>query len=117
MSPLSLPSLVASDDSDTVGRRRFLATYLDPASRLGEVLFGLIIGCNVAHTWSELSLAPAEWCRLGVVVDRTKALGSNTDIRRGPLIGFTYRNVDFTTYWLSPGAHDSTLIFALAFTF
>jgi hypothetical protein len=72
---------------------------------------------NFFYTWSELSVAPFKWCRLGVVVDRTKILGSDLDIRRGPLLGFRYRNLDLTTYWLSPGSHHSTFVFALALSF
>jgi hypothetical protein len=72
---------------------------------------------NFFFTWSELSLAPVEWFRLGVVVDRTKILGASTEIRRGPLLGFAYRDVGFTTYWLSPGAHDSTFVFSMTFSF
>lgn len=72
---------------------------------------------NFFYTWSELSVAPVEWFRVGFVVDRTKALGTSIDIRRGPLLGFTYRKIDFTTYWLSPGSNNSTLIFAVTMNF
>jgi hypothetical protein len=68
---------------------------------------------NFFYTWSELSYAPVRWFRIGLVMDRTKALGSNFDIRRGPLLGFKYKNVDLTTYWLSPGSSDSTFIFSV----
>jgi len=44
-------------------------------------------------------------------------LGSNFDIRRGPLVGFRYKKIDFTTYWLSPGSLDSTFIFSVALNF
>ena len=68
---------------------------------------------NFFYTWSELSCAPARWFKVGLVVDRTKALGSNAEIRRGPLVGFKYKDVDLTTYWLSPGSRDATFIFAI----
>src|SRR4029077_3513080 len=71
----------------------------------GEYFFDAAIHAgNFFYSWSELSCAPASWFRVGVVVDRTKALGSKFDIRRGPLVGFKYKKVDFTTYWLSPGS-------------
>jgi len=54
---------------------------------------------------------------VGIVIDRTKTLGASIDVRRGPLLGFTYKKIDFTTYWLSPGSRDSTLIFAVAVNF
>ena len=50
-------------------------------------------------------------------MDRTKALGSKFDIRRGPLVGFKYKKVDFTTYWLSPGSKEATFVFAVALNF
>ena len=68
---------------------------------------------NFFYSWSELSYAPVEWFRLGVVVDRTKAFGSSFDVRRGPLVGFRHKNIDFTTYWLGPGSKDGTFIFAV----
>jgi len=72
---------------------------------------------NFFYSWSELSYAPASWFKVGIVVDRTKALGSNIDIRRGPLVGFKYKKVDLTTYWLSPGSRDATFIFAVTVNF
>jgi hypothetical protein len=72
---------------------------------------------NFFYSWSELSYAPVTWFRAGIVIDRTKALGSNFEVRRGPLVGFRYKKVDFTTYWLSPGSLDSTFIFSVALNF
>ena len=72
---------------------------------------------NFFYSWSELSCAPVTWFRAGIVLDRTRALGSNFDIRRGPLVGFKYKNVDLTTYWLSPGSRDATFIFTVALNF
>jgi hypothetical protein len=72
---------------------------------------------NFFYTWSELSCSPLSWFRVGIVVDRTKALGADIDIRRGPLLGLRYRKIDFTTYWLSPGEKDATFIFAVSMKF
>lgn len=72
---------------------------------------------NFFYTWSELSCSFSRWFRVGVVVDRTKALGTAIDIRRGPLVGFTYKDVDLTTYWLSPGSNEPTVIFAVTVSF
>jgi hypothetical protein len=84
----------------------------------GEYFFDSAIHAgDFLYTWSELSYAPAEWFRLGLVLDRTKALGSSIDIRRGPLVGFKYKKVDLTTYWLSPGTRDGTFIFSVTVNF
>jgi hypothetical protein len=72
---------------------------------------------NFFYNWSELSCAPSSWFRFGFVLDRTKLLGTKIAVRRGPLIGFTCKNVDFTTYWLSPGSTESTFVFAVALNF
>ncbi|HEX4708120.1 MAG TPA: hypothetical protein VH229_10390 [Candidatus Udaeobacter sp.] len=84
----------------------------------GEYFFDAAIHAgNFFYSWSELSCAPASWFRVGVVVDRTKALGSKFDIRRGPLVGFKFKKVDFTTYWLSPGSKEATFVFATTVNF
>ena len=84
----------------------------------GEYFFDAAIHAgNFFYSWSELSCAPASWFRVGAVVDRTKALGSKFDIRRGPLIGFKHNKVDFTTYWLSPGSREGTFVFTVALNF
>ena len=72
---------------------------------------------NFFYSWSELSCAPVTWFRAGIVVERTKAFGSTSDIRPGPLVGFKYKKVGFTTYWLSPGSPDAAFIFTVALNF
>ena len=72
---------------------------------------------NFFYSWSELSYVPVDWFRLGMVVDRTKVLGSGFDVRRGPLLGFSHDALDFTTYWLDPGAKDATFVFAVTMDF
>jgi hypothetical protein len=72
---------------------------------------------NFFYTWTELSVTPIEWLRLGLVIDRTKAFGSDVEIRRGPLLGFTYKKVDFTTYWLDPGSANYVIIFSMGVSF
>ena len=72
---------------------------------------------NFFYTWSELRYTLTRRLKVGVVMDRTKALGSNFDIRRGPLLGFKYKDVDLTTYWLSPGSRDSTFVFTVTVNF
>ena len=70
---------------------------------------------NFFYSWSELSASPADWLRLGIVVERTQASGFSSDVRRGPLIGFRYKEVNLTTYWLAPGSNEATFVFAVMF--
>jgi hypothetical protein len=69
------------------------------------------------YNWSELSASPADWFRIGVVVERTQASASNSDVRRGPLIGFKYKDVDLTIYCLSPGSSEANFVFAVTVNF
>lgn len=72
---------------------------------------------NFFYSWSELSASPADWFRAGIVVERTQASGIRSDVRRGPLIGFKYKEIDLTTYWLAPGSDEATFVFAVTFNF
>jgi hypothetical protein len=68
------------------------------------------------YTWSELSIAPLEWFRLGLVVQRTKAYETDFDIQRGFFAGLTFDPVDLTTYVLNPD-HDPTIVVGLGLHF
>ena len=97
------------------------------ASTQGEYFFeaGNRSG-NFFYSWSEFSVSQpkADCVRAGLVVERTQASG-NSDVRRGPLIGFTYKfknkgkdedsdnKVELTTYWLAPGSRQATFVFAV----
>jgi len=55
------------------------------------------------YTWTELSVAPSERWRAGLVIQRTKAWESPFDIQRGVLLGFQGGRFDATAYVLNPG--------------
>ena len=57
---------------------------------------------NFFYNWSELSLAPVEWFRFGMATQRTRAYESDREVQRGPLLGFTWKKLDFTTYMFNP---------------
>jgi len=54
------------------------------------------------YTWSELSLAPVDWFRFGLVIQRTKLYETDFDIQRGFLAGFSFKRLDFTAYLFNP---------------
>lgn len=68
-------------------------------------------------TWSELSLAPVEWFRFGLVVQRTKLFATDFDIQRGFLVGFSYKKVDFTTYVFNPDGSRPTFVLGVGLEF
>jgi hypothetical protein len=72
---------------------------------------------NFFYTWSELSDSPVEWFRMGVAVERTQASGSNSDFQLGPLIGFKYKDIALTTYWLGAGSDEAKFVFAATVNF
>jgi hypothetical protein len=65
---------------------------------------------NFLYTWSELAVAPAEWCRFGLVVQRTKAYQTAFDIQRGFLVGVSYKRVEVTGYVFNPDASRPTVV-------
>jgi len=93
------------------------------ASTQGEYFFDA--GNNSGdffYSWSEFSasLPKADCIRAGLVVERTQASG-NSDVRRGPLVGFKHKckdkDVDLTIYWLAPGSREATFVFAVTVEF
>jgi hypothetical protein len=69
------------------------------------------------YTWSELSLAPVDWFRFGLVVQRTKVYQTDFDVQRGFLVGFSYEGVDFTTYVFNPDASRPTVVLGFGLSF
>lgn len=69
------------------------------------------------YTWSELSFAPAEWIRAGVVVQRTRLYGEDRDIQRGVLVGFSYKKAWATAYLFNPDVDKPSFVFALGMGF
>ena len=56
------------------------------------------------YTWSEFEVAPVDWCRFGLVVQRTKVYQTEFDIQRGFFVGVSYRRADVTAYVFNPDA-------------
>jgi hypothetical protein len=69
------------------------------------------------YSWSELSLAPVDWGRVGVVGQRTHAYQADREIQRGLLAGVSYKRVDLTTYVFDPDTSDPTVVVAVGVTF
>ena len=69
------------------------------------------------YFWSELSYAPVDSFRFGLVGQRTRAYQSDVDIQRGLLFGVTYKAVDFTTYVFNLDHGKPTWVFSVGVTF
>ena len=69
------------------------------------------------YNWSELTLAPVESFRFGLVTQRTRAYQTDRDIQRGLLAGFSFRRLDVTGYVFNPDDEKPTFVLAVAVTF
>jgi hypothetical protein len=69
------------------------------------------------YNWSELTLAPADWLRFGLVTQRTRAYQTDRDIQRGFLVGLSYRKLSFTTYVFNPDESRPTVVLAVGASF
>jgi hypothetical protein len=72
---------------------------------------------NFFYSWMELAYSPRDWCRAGLVSQRTKAYHTDLDIQRGLFVGFSQKKVDFTTYVFNAGWTDPTVVLSLGFNF
>ena len=69
------------------------------------------------YNWSELTLAPVEWFRFGMVTQRTRAYQTDRDIQRGLLVSLSYKKVSFTTYVFNPDESRPTIVLAVGVEF
>jgi len=58
-----------------------------------------------------------DWFRFGLVGQRTRAYQSAVDIQRGLLVGFSHKQVDFTTYVFNLDQGKPTWVFAVSLSF
>ena len=70
-------------------------------------------GDSFFYNWSEITFAPIDWFKFGLVTQRTRAYESDRDIQRGLILRGAFRNLEMTTYILNPD--DSKPIVVLAF--
>jgi hypothetical protein len=69
------------------------------------------------YNWTELSLAPWDWLRFGVVGQRTRAYDSDREIQRGFLLGVSWRMFNLAGYLLNPDESRPTFVLALGADF
>jgi hypothetical protein len=68
------------------------------------------------YNWSELTLAPADWIRFGMVTQRTRVYQSDREIQRGVLAGLSLKHANLTAYLFNPDK-DTRFVLALELTF
>ena len=83
----------------------------------GEYVFDTRSTANsFFYNWSELTLAPAEWFRFGLVTQRTRVYKSDRDIQRGVLAGVSFARGSLTGYVLNPD-DEPTFVLAVVVLF
>ena len=84
----------------------------------GEYLFDFSGSSgNFFYNWSELTLAPCEYFRFGLVTQRTRAYAAERELQRGLLAGFSYDVASLTVYVLNPDDSEPILILAAGLDF
>ena len=72
---------------------------------------------NFFYNWSELTLSPAEWWRVGLVTQRTRVYDTDRDIQRGVLLGFAYKDFDSAIYLLNPDDSRPVVVVSVTVAF
>jgi hypothetical protein len=65
---------------------------------------------NFYYAWPQLTYSPKEWLHLGAVAQHTAAYHTPVNIQRGFLVGFSYKNWEYTTYVFNPGIAGTTVV-------
>ena len=69
------------------------------------------------YNWSELSIAPLEWMRVGLASQRTRVYETEVDIQRGLLLGFNGDRWSLTGYAFNPDKDDTTYVVGATVSF
>jgi hypothetical protein len=69
------------------------------------------------YAWSELGFRPAEWLRVGLAAQRTRAYGGDRDIQRGPFAQFTWGPLTVGGFWFNPGSKDQVFVGSVGIAF
>lgn len=69
------------------------------------------------YAWSELGYAPFDWLRIGMAAQRTRILGDDRDIQRGPFAQLSWELFTVGAYWFKPGADDQVFVTSFGVSF
>ena len=72
---------------------------------------------NYFYSWTELTWAPADWVRFGIVAQRTQAYDTEGHVQRGPMLGVSFKHIELTSYVFNPGWSDPVWVFSIGFKF
>jgi hypothetical protein len=72
---------------------------------------------NFFYNWSELTLAPLDWFRFGLAIQRSRLYETDVDVESGLLLGVSVKRLDLTAIVFGLDQDRQTLVFAAAFNF
>jgi len=69
---------------------------------------------SFADTWSEATLAPLDWLRAGLVVQRTRVYASERDIQRGVMVELGFDRFTIAAHVFDPDKDSPTWVVAVS---
>jgi hypothetical protein len=72
---------------------------------------------NFYYSWPQLTYSPVEWFHVGAVAQHTKAYHTAFSVQRGFLVGFSHKQLEFTTYVFNPGTATVTAVLEVGVSF
>jgi hypothetical protein len=69
------------------------------------------------YAWSELGFAAQDWLRIGIAAQRTRILGDDRDIQRGPFAQVSWDHLTVGGFWFNPGADDQVFVGSVGVAF
>ena len=69
------------------------------------------------YNWSEFAVAPVDWFRVGLVTQRTRVYKTDRDVQRGLLVGYSYKNLEATTYVFNPDDSKPVVVISVGVSF
>ena len=69
------------------------------------------------YSWPQVTYSPADWLRVGLVAQHSKAFQSGLEIQRGFLVGVSLKNLEFTSYVFNLGWTNPTVVLEAGFSF
>lgn len=83
----------------------------------GEYVIDTDSSGDFFYNWSELTFAPVDALRFGVVTQRTRLYQSDREIQRGLLLGVTTKRLDFTGYVFNLDESKPIFVFSVGLSF
>jgi hypothetical protein len=69
------------------------------------------------YNWSEFAVVPVDWFRVGLVTQRTRVYKTDRDVQRGLLVGFSYKDLEATTYVFTPDDSKPVILVSVGVSF